>query len=213
MRLAMVTNRRFPSRGAFAILSLVASVAVAVCGGAMAASPSVESGNGAAAVVSPVPDESVDDGGADLASGSGGTGTVLEQTGGLCKYVPLELAEQALGGSPTDAQADASSLGMGHSCRITLDTDTVLDVERSGVETVDEFKDSFETVGTAQETVAGLGELGYRAEGTALGGAGARLTVFTGDHHLAVTITATGDQQAQFTVAEQIVKALTAVGL
>ena len=139
--------------------------------------------------------------------------TVLTREGGLCELLPLDQVEIALGAPAVEAEAKKSSLGLGHSCRVTVDEDTILDVNRSEKETLDEFKDAFEAVGLTDETVEGLGEFAYRAPGTALGGPGARLAVYTGERHIGITVYADGSQATMFDASEAIVRALLEAGL
>jgi hypothetical protein len=143
----------------------------------------------------------------------GGNGTVLTREGGLCELLPLDQVEIALGATAIEAEAEKSSLGMGHSCRVTVDEATILDVTRSEKQTLAEFKEAFEAVGLTDETVEGLGAFAYRAPGTALGGPGARLAVYTGERHIGVTVYADGSQATMFEASEAIVRALLDQGL
>jgi hypothetical protein len=131
----------------------------------------------------------------------------------LCELLPLDQVEIALGAAAVEAEAEKSSIGLGHSCRVTVDEDTILDITRSEKETLDEFKDAFEAVGLTDETVEGLGEFAYRAPGTALGGPGARLAVYTGERHIGVTVYADVSQATMFDASEAIVRALLEAGL
>jgi len=146
-------------------------------------------------------------------AGQDAIATVLTEEGGLCEMLPLDQVEIALGTPAVSAEASKSSLGLGHSCRITANEETVLDVNRSEKETLDEFKEMFETVGLTDETVEGLGAFAYRAAGTALGGPGARLAVYTGERHIGVTVYAEGDQVTMFEAAEEIARSLLEQGL
>ena len=142
-----------------------------------------------------------------------GADNVLIREGGLCELVPIELAEQALGAPIVSAEAEKSSLGLGHSCRITVDEDTELTLSRSEKQTRDEFEEAFEAVGLTDEVVKDLGEAAYRAPGSALGGPGARLAVYTGERHITVAVYADGDQAAMFDASEAIARALLDLGL
>ena len=142
-----------------------------------------------------------------------GADNVLIREGGLCELVPIELAEQALGAPIVSAEAEKSSLGLGHSCRITVDEDTELTLSRSEKQTRDEFEEAFEAVGLTDEVVKGLGEAAYRAPGSALGGPGARLAVYTGERHITVAVYADGDQGAMFDASQAIARALLDLGL
>jgi hypothetical protein len=164
------------------------------------------------------PTDAADDGSAGsaptaAAEAAGVNETVLTREGGLCELLPLDQVEIALGAAAVEAEAEKSSLGLGHSCRVTVDEDTILDVNRSEKETLDEFKDAFEAVGLTDETVEGLGEFGYRAPGSALGGPGARLAVYTGERHIGVTVYADGSQATMFEASEAIARALLDAGL
>jgi len=139
--------------------------------------------------------------------------TVLVAEGGLCELLPLAPVETALGMAAVSAESEKSSLGLGHSCRVVANDKTLVDVTRSGEETLDEFKEKFETVGLTDETVEGLGAFAYRAPGTALGGPGARLAVYTGERHIGVTVYAEGDQATMFEAAEAIARSLLEQGL
>ena len=189
-----------PMRPAFAGVAL--SLALAACGGSSApASPAgatSESGGGTAssAPAQGDPNESI-----------------LTREGGLCKYVPIDLAERALGAPVVSAEAKKSSIGLGRSCRITVDENTALTLSRSEAETLDEFEKDFEKVGLTDEVVDGLGEKAYRAAGTALGGPGARMAVYTGTRHISLTLYAAGDQAAMFEASEAIARALLEAGL
>jgi hypothetical protein len=182
-------------------VGLVLTLSIAACGGSssVASAPAGEQSGGA----SPTAE----------ANQQAGGDTVLTREGGLCELLPLDQVEIALGAPAVEAEAKKSSLGLGHSCRVTVDEDTILDVNRSEKESIDEFKDAFEAVGLTDETVEGLGELAYRAAGTALGGPGARLAVFTGERHIGVTVYAGASQATMFEASEAIVRALLEAGL
>jgi hypothetical protein len=186
-------------RPAFAGLAL--TVAIAACGGtsAVAAPAGVSSESGGAA--SAVPTK------------SNANETVLTREGGLCKYVPIDLAERALGAQVVSAEAKKSSLGLGSSCRITVDENTALTLSRSEPETREDFEKAFDAVGLTDEVVEGLGEKAYRAAGTALGGPGARMTIYTGTRHISLTLYAAGDQAAMFEASEAVARALLEAGL
>jgi len=189
------------TRSAFVGLAL--TLAVAACGGSTGASAPAGGGSGGgSATAAP-----------EGAGGAGGDDTVLTREGGLCELLPLDQVEIALGGAAVDAEAKKSSLGLGHSCRVTVDEDTILDVTRSEKETLDEFKEAFESVGLTDETIEGLGEFAYRAPRTALGGPGARLAVYTGERHIGVTVYADASQATMFEASEAIVRALLEGGL
>jgi hypothetical protein len=143
----------------------------------------------------------------------GAVSNVLIDEGGLCELLPLDQIEIALGKSAVSAEASKSSLGLGHSCRVVADDQTLIDINRSDIETLDEFKVTFDKVGLTDETVDGLGEFAYRAPGTALGGPGARLAVYTGERHIGVTVYAEGTQATMFDASEAIVRALLEQGL
>jgi hypothetical protein len=186
-----------------AFVGLALTLVIAACGGSAPTDPAgVSSGDGSG-------------GGAPTAATeeAGVNDTVLTREGGLCELLPLDQVEIALGAAAVEAEAEKSSLGLGHSCRVTVDEDTILDVTRSEKETLDEFKEAFEAVGLTDETVEGLGEFAYRAPGTALGGPGARLAVYTGERHIGVTVYADGPQATMFEASEAIVRALLEAGL
>lgn len=184
-----------------AFVGLALTIAIAACGGSSTPAPKVGDGSGSGSAASAVPEE------------AGVNDTVLTREGGLCELLPLDQVEIALGAAAVDAEAKKSSLGLGHSCRVTVDEDTILDINRSEKETLDEFKDAFEAVGLTDETVEGLGEFAYRAPGTALGGPGARLAVYTGERHIGITVYADGSQATMFDASEAIVRALLERGL
>jgi hypothetical protein len=182
------------------------AIVLAACGGSSgAATPAADATSGE----SPRPGTA-----ASVApEGASGADNVLIREGGLCELVPIELAEQALGAPIVSAEAEKSSLGLGHSCRITVDEDTELTLSRSEKQTRDEFEEAFEAVGLTDEVVKGLGEAAYRAPGSALGGPGARLAVFTGERHITVAVYADGDQAAMFDASEAIARTLLDLGL
>jgi hypothetical protein len=186
-----------------AFVGLALTLVIAACGGSAPADPA---GNGSG---------SGSGGGAPTAAAQAAAvnDTVLTREGGLCELLPVDQVEIALGATAIEAEASKSSLGLGHSCRVTVDEDTILDVNRSEKETVDEFKEAFEAVGLTDETVEGLGEFAYRAPETALGGPGARLAVYTGERHIGVTVYADNDQATMFEASEAIVRALLEAGL
>ncbi len=186
-----------------ALAGLALTLAVAACSGSTGASAPAGDGSGdGSATAAP-----------EGAGGAGGNDTVLTREGGLCELLPLDQVEIALGAAAVDAEAEKSSLGLGHSCRVTVDEDTILDVTRSEKESLAEFKDAFEAVGLTDETVEGLGEFAYRAPGTALGGPGARLAVYTGERHIGITVYAAASQATMFEASEAIVRALLEAGL
>jgi hypothetical protein len=147
------------------------------------------------------------------AEGGSAEQTVLVAEGGLCELLPLDQVEAALGTAAVSAEAHKSSLGLGHSCRVMADEETIVDVTRGGEETLDEFKEAFDAVGLTDETVEGLGVFAYRAPGTALGGPGARLAVYTGERHIGVTVYADGAQATMFEAAQAIARSLLEQGL
>ena len=142
-----------------------------------------------------------------------GQDNVLTREGGLCELVPIELAEQALGAPIVSAEAKKSSLGLGHSCRITVDEETVLTSAAAKRRRSTNSKRRSRPSGSPTKSVEGLGEAAYRAPGTALGGPGARLAVYTGERHISLTLYADGDQAAMFEASEAIVRALLEPGL
>jgi hypothetical protein len=182
-----------------AFVGLALTLAIAACGGSAPTDPAVDGSGGSQQTAA--------------AEQAAGADTVLTREGGLCELLPLDQVEIALGAAAVEAEAEKSSLGLGHSCRVTVDEDTILDVNRSEKETLDEFKDAFEAVGLTDETVEGLGEFAYRAPGTALGGPGARLAVYTGERHIGITVYAEGSQATMFDATEAIVRALLEAGL
>jgi hypothetical protein len=187
-----------------ALAGLALAIALAACGGTSGpATPAAEatSGGDTGTAASAAPEQ------------ASGADNVLTREGGLCELVPIELAEQALGAPIVSAEAEKSSLGMGHSCRITVDEDTVLTLSRSEKATRAEFEEAFEAVGLTDEVVEGLGEAAYRAAGSALGGPGARLAVYTGERHISLAVYADGDQAAMFEASEAIARALLDLGL
>jgi hypothetical protein len=187
-------------RPAFAGIAL--SLALAACGGSSApatpAGASSESGGGTASSA-PAQDDRNE--------------SILTREGGLCKYVPIDLAERALGAAVVSAEAKKSSIGLGHSCRITVDENTALTLSRSEPETREAFEKAFDAVGLTDEVVEGLGEKAYRAAGTALGGPGARMAIYTGTRHISLTLYAAGDQAAMFDASEAVARALLEAGL
>jgi len=183
-----------------AFVGLALTIAIAACGGSSAPAPKAGDSSGGGSPTAAAEEAAVNQ-------------TVLTREGGLCELLPLDQVEIALGAAAVEAEAKKSSLGLGHSCRVTVDEDTILDVNRSEKETLDEFKDAFEAVGLTDETVEGLGEFAYRAPGTALGGPGARLGVYTGERHIGITVYADGSQATMFEASEAIAKALLEAGL
>src|SRR5688500_625071 len=190
-----------------ALAGVALALVIAACGGSSGtATPAADAPTGADAGTA----ASAASAGAEAGAGAD---NVLTREGGLCELVPIELAEGALGAPIVSAEAKKSSLGLGHSCRITVDEDTELTLSRSEKETRDEFEEAFEAVGLTDESVDGLGEAAYRAAGSALGGPGARLAVYTGERHISVTLYAAGDQAAMFLASEAIARALLDLGL
>ena len=185
-----------------ALVGLALTLVVAACGGSATTDPAGDASGGGAPTTAPGAAEAADT-----------NQTVLTREGGLCELLPLDQVEIALGAVAVEAEAEKSSLGMGHSCRVTVDEDTILDVNRSEKETLDEFKEAFEAVGLTDETVDGLGEFAYRAPGTALGGPGARLAVYTGERHIGITVYADISQATMFDASEAIARALLEAGL
>ena len=188
------------------LAGLAFAIVLAACGGSSgAATPAAEAtsgGTGAAvSAASAAPEQ------------ASGADNVLTREGGLCELAADRLAEGALGAPIVSAEAKKSSLGLGHSCRITVDEDTALTLSRSEKATREEFEEAFEAVGLTDESVDGLGEAAYRAAGSALGGPGARLAVYTGERHISMTLYADGDQAAMFEASEAIARALLDLGL
>jgi hypothetical protein len=181
---------------------------VAACGGS--ALPAGQSGNDntspvAATTAAPAaPAETVTEAATD--------DTVLVAEAASASCCPRQV-EAALGMAAVSAEAEKSSPGLGHSSRVVANDETLVDVTRTGEETLDEFKEKYETVGLTDETVEGLGAFAYRAPGTALGGPGARLAVYTGERHIGVTVYAHGDQATMFEAAEAIARSLLEQGL
>src|SRR5215204_4211682 len=187
-----------------ALAGLALAIVVAACGGSsVPAEPAAEtsSGGDTGTAASAAPEQ------------ASGQDNVLTREGGLCELVPIELAEGALGAPIVSAEAKKSSLGLGHSCRITVDEDTALTLSRSEKATREEFEEAFEAVGLTDESVDGLGEAAYRAAGSALGGPGARLAVYTGERYISMALYADGDQAAMFEASEAIARALLDLGL
>ena len=184
-----------------AIAGLVLMLAIAACGGSSRAAAPAGGGSGSNDTTpTSAPQETAE-------------GTILEREGGLCKLVPIDLAEQALGAPIVSAEAKKSSLGLGHSCRIVVDDETTLTLNRSEPVTREKFEADFEAVGLTDEVVEGLGEAAYRAAGTALGGPGARLAVYTGERSISLTVYADGDQATMFEASEAIARALLDAGV
>lgn len=188
-----------------ALVGLALTLVIAACGGSATTDPAGGSTGDASTRIGGSSPAAVEE--------AAVKDTVLTREGGLCELLPLDQVEIALGAVAVEAEAAKSSLGMGHSCRVTVDEDTVLDVNRSEKETLDEFKDAFEAVGLTDETVEGLGEFAWRAPGTALGGPGARLAVYTGERHIGITVYADGSQATMFDASEAIARALLEAGL
>ena len=186
-----------------ALAGLALAIVLAACGGSSGPATPAEatSGGDTGTAASAAPEQAA------------GQDNVLTREGGLCELVPIELAEQALGAPVVSAESKKSSLGLGHSCRITVDEDTALTMSRSEKATRAEFEEAFEAVGLTDESVDGLGEAAYRAAGSALGGPGARLAVYTGERHISMTLYADGDQAAMFEASEAIARALLDKGL
>src|SRR5688500_5196667 len=186
-----------------ALAGLTLAIVLAACGGSSGPATPAEatSGGDTGTAASAAPEQAA------------GQDNVLTREGGLCELVPIELAEQALGAPVVSAESKKSSLGLGHSCRITVDEDTALTMSRSEKATRAEFEEAFEAVGLTDESVDGLGEAAYRAAGSALGGPGARLAVYTGERHISMTLYADGDQAAMFEASEAIARALLDKGL
>jgi hypothetical protein len=187
-----------------AFVGLALTLVIAACGGSAPSAPAGDASSDGSGGGAPT---------AAVGEAAAVNDTVLTREGGLCELLPLDQVEIALGAVAVEAEASKSSLGLGHSCRVTVDEETILDVNRSEKETIDEFKEAFEAVGLTDETVEGLGEFAYRAPGTALGGPGARLAVYTGERHIGITVYAEGSQATMFEASEAIVRALLEAGL
>jgi hypothetical protein len=197
-------------RHALALITLGLVLVLAACGGSAAAGGASTGSPGSGGPGSSNGPAAGNGSSGSEASGSS-TGSLLEREGGLCKYVPLDEAEAALGAPVVAAKAKKSYLGLGYSCRLTANEQTVLDVNWSEEESLAEFKEAFEKVGL-EETIEGLGEFAYHSEGTPLGD-GARLAVYTGERHISLMLYATGDQATMDAATEAIARALLGSGL